>query len=170
MVALVSVVAIVVATVAALRVMGRGWGERRLWTRDANSPRTSQRLADPYTLTHVLQGILLYGALSLGPLRSLGLGTRLVIATALESASEIAENTERVIQWYRARSTSDAYTGDSVVNSLGDMVAMMGGFFLAHALPVWASLLVYVGVEVALYATIRDNMTLAAIDFLAPPS
>lgn len=159
---------LVVVTLGVLRGMGRVWGEAKAWTSDANSSHTSQRLADPYTFSHVLHGLVFYGMLSLGPLAGLSLTTKLVLATALEAAWEISENTDKVIQRYRTETISLGYNGDSVLNSFGDLLAMIGGFFLAHALPWWGSVAVFVAVELGLLYAIRDNLVLNVIQLVAP--
>lgn len=160
-----SVVAVLALTAVALRRMGRAWGQPKLWTSQANSPDTSQRLADPYTFTHVLHGILLYAALARLPW---SLGTKLAVATSIEAAWEILENTDAVIQRYRAETVSLGYDGDAVINSIGDLLAMMAGFYLAHALPWWGSALVVAAVELVLLFAIRDNLTLNIIQLVAP--
>lgn len=143
------------AAVCMLRSMGRVWGERGVWA-GANESHTSQRLADPYTFTHVLHGILFYWALS-GT--SLGLPARFLVALLAELAWEVFENTPWLINRYRTQTVSLGYTGDSILNTTGDVLAMVAGFWLAASAP-WQASAAFVGVtELALYATIGDNLT-----------
>ena len=86
------------------------------------SDQNSQQLADPYTLTHVTHGVLLFSLVGLARPR-LPVRMRLVVALALECAWEVFENTDAVIQRYRAATVSLGYYGDSVLNSVGDVLA-----------------------------------------------
>lgn len=66
-------------------------------------------------------------------------GLRLVLAVILEAAWEILENTPMVINRYRATTIALDYYGDSVLNSLADIAAMVVGFLAAWRLPVLVS-------------------------------
>ena len=55
----------------------------------------------------------------------------------LEGGWEILENTDMVINRYREATIALDYYGDSVLNSLSDIGAMVLGFVLAARLPVW---------------------------------
>jgi hypothetical protein len=163
-------VVIIVATLVTLLAMGRApycacgyidlWGT--LGTSEAN-----QQLFDWYTPSHLLHGILFYGALWLVARRA-PLGWRLVVATLLECAWEIVENTDAAIQRYRDVTISVDYHGDSVLNSAMDIAAMLLGFWLARILPVWASVAVVIGFEVLTMWVIRDGLALNIIMFLYP--
>src|SRR5262249_57223096 len=109
-------------------------GPVRLWSGDVRSDQNSQQLADPYTLTHVTHGVLLFGLVGL-VWPSLPTRTRAVVALALECAWEVFENTDSVIQRYRATTVSLGYYGDSVLNSVGDILAARVGCVLAACLP-----------------------------------
>ena len=98
----------------------------------------------------------------------LSVGWRLVIATLVECAWEIAENTDAVIERYREVTISLDYYGDSVLNSFSDIVAMLVGFWLARVLPVWASFAIVIGFELLTMAIIRDGLALNVIMLLWP--
>jgi uncharacterized membrane protein YjdF len=149
--------------VIALRLEGHRWwcvcGRPVLWSGDIWSRHNSQHLADPYTLTHLLHGLLLYALLR--PLSGrLGSGRRLVLAVALESLWEVVENSEVVIEWYRQATIALGYTGDSILNSVGDIAACGVGFLLAGRLPVRWSIALFLLVEAALLLVYRDNLAL----------
>lgn len=153
----------VAVLVASLRAMGRVWGDvsgnAGLWS-SATSNTTSQRLLDPYSLTHVSHGIIPY---YLTGLTGLSMPTRLLVSTAIETAWEIFENTPAVIAKYRTQPASADYLGDSVLNSFGDLGSMVAGFAMAHTLGSTVSLAYLAGSELLLYVTIKDNLLLSAL-------
>lgn len=160
----------VVATGAILLAMGRvPWcecGHIDLWGTMGTSE-GSQQLLDWYTPSHLLHGVLFYAGLWLVA-RRLDVSLRLVLATLIEAAWEIAENTNAVIERYREVTISLDYYGDSVLNSLSDISAMLIGFWLAHRLPVWASVAVVIGFELLTMAIIRDGLGLNIVMLLWP--
>ena len=127
----------------------------------------SQQLFDWYTPSHLLHGFIFYAVLWLVA-RRVDVGWRLVIATLVEAAWEIAENTNAVIERYREVTISLDYFGDSVLNSVVDMLAMALGWWLSMRLPVWASVAVVIGFEVLTMALIRDGLALNVIMLLSP--
>jgi hypothetical protein len=156
---------------AVLLVMGRTpiceCGYVKLWHGVAMSAENSQHLADWYTPSHVIHGFGFYGLLWLAA-RRWPIGLRLVAAVAIEGAWEILENTDLIINRYREQTIALDYYGDSVVNSLADILAMMGGFVLASRLPVRAVVALVVVMEVGVAFAIRDNLTLNIIMLLWP--
>ena len=163
--------AVLVATAAQLHWQGRQWwcacGEWNLWTSDAWGPHNSQHLLDPYSLTHVLHGLILGGVLALAAPR-LRRGWRLVLAVCVECAWEIFENSAFVISRYRAATASQDYQGDTVANSMGDILSCVVGFWLASRLGWWKSLVLFVAIEVLLLFWIRDNLLLNIVMLICP--
>jgi hypothetical protein len=100
--------------------------------------------------------------------RGLPLGLRAVVAIAIEAGWEILENSPIIIDRYRAATAALGYTGDSVLNSVSDILFMVVGFFLAARLPVWASVALVVALELFTAAMIRDNLTLNIVMLLWP--
>jgi len=142
-------------------------GTVKLWVGTANGPDNSQHLADWYTPSHLIHGLLLFGATWL-VLRRRPVGVRLLSAVLVEALWEIVENSPFVIDRYRHATMALGYTGDSVLNSVSDIGAMIVGFLIARRLPWWGSAAIAVALELLTLAVIRDNLTLNVLMLLAP--
>ena len=86
----------------------------------------------------------------------------------MECFWEGLENSSFVIERYRAATISLDYFGDSILNSLSDVLSCMFGAFLAFKLKFWRSFAFYVLTEVILLFAIRDNLTLNIIMLIYP--
>jgi hypothetical protein len=142
-------------------------GYVKLWHGIVNSPETSQHLTDWYTFSHVIHGVGFYALLWLAA-RSLPPGVRFVLAVLLEATWEVFENTPFVIDRYRSATISLDYYGDSIMNSMSDIVSMMLGFWIARRVPVWISVGLVIVLEVMVALIIRDNLTMNILMLIHP--
>jgi hypothetical protein len=159
-----------VAAVVYLRWQGRVW-----WCQEGDlSPialrvdvHNSQHLFDAYSFSHVLHGVLFFGLLWCfrGRLR---LPVRTAIASTIEIVWEMAENSPMVINRYRTATIALGYTGDSVANSVCDVVSFIAGFYLARRLGLWRSVVLFLVTELALLWLIHDNLALNVLMLLWP--
>jgi hypothetical protein len=165
------------ATAAILMGMGRPaiceCGTIKLWWGVVQSAENSQHLTDWYSFSHVIHGLLFYGAAHLLWRRWKLLGGlparwALPIALVIEAAWELFENSPVIIDRYRAVTVSWGYSGDSIVNSMADIGWMAAGFWLASRLPVKASIALGIIFELFTLAMIRDNLTLNVLMLVWP--
>ena len=167
------VTGIIVAAAVAEYLMGHPLickcGYVKLWHFDVQSAENSQHLIDWYTPSHIIHGFLFYWLLwLLSRWIPLSFGARLVLAVAIEASWEVVENTDFVINHYRELTISLDYYGDSVINSVIDILFMVLGFFMAAYLPVWLTVLIAIALELFVGAMIRDNLTLNVLMFVWP--
>ena len=152
-----------------LAVFGQPWiaadGTIKLWEGVVSGPGNSQHLSDWYTFSHIIHGFIFYWLLTLVAPR-LPVSARVLLALGVEVCWELVENTPMVINHYREQALAAGYSGDSIINSLSDSVAMLLGFVLASRLPVVATIAVAVLLEVFVGFSIRDNLTLNVLNLV----
>ena len=158
-----------VAAAGILWAMGRSpictCGTVDLWGQVG--PQQSQMLADWYSPSHFIHGLIFYGLLWLVSRRQ-PVERRFLFSLAVEAAWEILENTPMVIDRYREATMALGYSGDSILNSLSDIAMMSLGFLAARRLPIWASFALAIAFELLTLIVIRDNLTLNVWMLLAP--
>ena len=86
----------------------------------------------------------------------------------IEAGWEVIENTPIVIDRYRATTAALGYSGDSVLNSMSDILMMALGFLAARKLPVWAAVALLITLEIIPLFVIRDNLALNIWALFAP--
>ena len=130
-------------------------------------PEQSQMLADWYSPSHFIHGLIFY-ALLWRFARRQPVERRFLLSLVVEAAWEIMENTPMVIDRYREATMALGYSGDTILNSMSDIAMMALGFLAARRLPVWASVALAGGFELLTLVVIRDNLTLNIWMLLAP--
>ncbi len=163
--------ALLVLQATVLHLFGQPWisasGRILLWVGDPFSPETSQQLADWYSFSHLIHGMIFFWLLRwLAPGWPLPL--RFLAAMGIEIAWEITENTPAVIQHYRQQALAVGYAGDSILNSLSDTVMMSTGFWFASRMRAPFVVGVAVALELFTAVMIRDNLSLNVINLVAP--
>jgi hypothetical protein len=142
-------------------------GYVKVWHGIVVSSENSQHISDWYTFSHIIHGFAFYGLFWLVG-RRWPLGARLFAAAIAEACWEVFENTDFVINRYREATISLDYYGDSVLNSVCDIGAMVVGFVAASRLRVWTVVALTVALEVFVVWWIRDNLTLNIIMLIYP--
>jgi hypothetical protein len=162
---------LIAATAVILLWLGRvpicTCGYVKLWHGSVKSSENSQHITDWYSLSHIVHGIVFYAFawLAFGKGRSrLGFCAALLI----ECGWEVLENTDFIINRYRAATIALDYFGDSVINSLSDILCMLLGYLIAARAPVAISIALVVALELIALIAIRDNLTLNVLMLLWP--
>ncbi|HEX4071214.1 MAG TPA: DUF2585 family protein [Planctomycetaceae bacterium] len=163
--------AILILHTSVLRLEGHRWwcqcGGWSPWVSDTNSIHNSQHLFDPYSFSHVQHGLLFCG-LCAWLLPSVAVGWHFVAAMAVEAMWEMAENSSFVIDRYRTATIALNYYGDSLANSWGDILSCAIGFVAARYLGLWASIALFVIIEVTMAFWIRDSLLLNVLMLIHP--
>ena len=166
------VLAITALMVATLGLLGRGgwckcagWNP---WSTEIYSMHNSQHLADAYSFTHMLHGFVFFAALWLFRKVVSSDSLRLILAVAIEAGWEVLENTPMIIDRYRETTISLDYYGDSITNSVGDVVSCILGYWIASRIRWYYTVAIFVLVESALLLLIRDSLVLNVIMLVYP--
>jgi hypothetical protein len=167
----IAILLIVGITTVTLALLGRAWwceaGDYTPWAWNIWSRHNSQHIIDPYSFTHILHGVLEFWLIGLVFWR-LPLAWRFVLAVLIESSWEVMENTSYMINRYREETISLDYFGDSIINSLADIVFCASGFLAAWKLRFWRSAALFVATEAVLLLTIRDSLIINLVMLIYP--
>lgn len=167
-------------TLAVLMSYGRRWwcacGSWVPWSFDINGSHNSQHFLDPYSVSHFEHGLFFFIFLWLFRSR-LSLTSRLVCAAGIECGWEMLENSSFIIDRYRAATISLDYYGDSMINSLSDVLFASLGFVVTARFPsletdrrrfwIYWGLVVMV-CELGLIFTVRDSLAINCIMLVHP--
>ena len=139
-----------------------GWWDGNIWGSE-----NSQRVADAYSFSHIIHGIIFYGFL-FWVARRLPLKYRFLIALIIEAAWELLENSPLIINRYREATIAQGYVGDSVLNSVADVGMVIVGFLIARFSKIWVSIMLIIAMELGCLLWIRDNLTLNVLMLVYP--
>lgn len=139
-----------------------GWWDGNIWGSE-----NSQRVADAYSFSHIIHGIIFYAFLWLVA-RKVPAKYRFIIALIMEASWELLENSPIIINRYRDATIAQGYIGDSVLNSVSDIVMAGIGFVIARYSKFWVSVFLIVAMEVGCLFWVRDNLTLNIVMLVHP--
>ena len=86
----------------------------------------------------------------------------------MEAGWELLENSPLIINRYREATIALGYAGDSVLNSLSDILMMTLGFLFAYRVPMKVTVAAIIVMEVGCALWVRDNLTLNVIMLIHP--
>ncbi len=142
-------------------------GYIKIWEGIVKSSGNSQHLVDWYTFSHIIHGFIFY-YLAGWLFPKLSFQKKLLLAIGIEVGWEILENTPMVINHYRKQALAQGYAGDSILNSLSDTLAMIGGFFLVKKLPGKVILILAIAMEIFTLFMIRDSLAFNIVNLVHP--
>lgn len=161
----------IISLILMLYWQGRVWwckvGDMSPWSSDIWTTHNSQHLFDPYTFTHILHGVIFFWIINL-LFKEMPLWWKFFLIILIESVWEFAENSNFIIERYRAATVSLDYFGDSIINSIGDVLSCAFGGFIAYKLKFWRSLIYFALTEIILLFWLRDNLTLNIVMLIYP--
>lgn len=167
----IAIVICILTMIAGLYLQGRVWwckvGDLSPWSSDIWTAHNSQHLFDPYTFTHILHGVLFFWTINL-IFKDIPLRWKFFLVILVECIWEMVENSNFIIDRYRAVTISLDYYGDSILNSLSDVLSCTFGAFLAYKLKFWRSFVYFVATEILLLFLVRDNLTINIIMLIYP--
>ncbi|MFY0691797.1 MAG: DUF2585 family protein [Paracoccaceae bacterium] len=140
-------------------------GYAQFWVGSIWSSGNSQHVADWYTLSHIVHGLLI---VPIGRLISPKISFNLLFFVAITTGItwEIVEHTDWVLDQFRATTVNQGYLGDSVLNAVADYSFMMAGFFISSRMPTLSTLGVILTFEATAAFVARDSLLLTTMMLL----
>jgi len=142
-------------------------GEVKLWVGSVFDGGNSQHIADWYTASHILHGVLiaLFGRLFFP---RVGFPVLFAVAIVTGIGWEVIEHTDFVLDAFRATTINAGYHGDSVLNAVADYIWMMGGFFAAYAMRTLHVVGAVAILELSAAFIARDSLALSTLMLIHP--
>lgn len=182
--------ALVVLMIDGMKLEGQPWrcacGTMQPWVGDVWTEHCSQHPLDPYSVTHFSHGLIFYwmftglaavwerwrgnapGQMDRGGRSETGVGWRLCASVALAAGWEVLENSPFIINRFRESTMSLNYLGDSVTNSVFDVLCCIAGFWVARWIGLWKTAAIFLLSEIALVILIRDSLVLSTFMLVWP--
>ncbi len=142
-------------------------GRILLWVGSIWSSENSQQVADWYSLSHAVQGVLV-GLAGRALRRWIGFPVALAVVLVIGVGWEVVEHTDWVLNRFRAATIYQGYVGDTVLNAVCDYLFMLAGFFAAIAMPVWVGIGLALLLEVGSAVAARDSLVLTTVQLIHP--
>jgi len=142
-------------------------GYIKIWENEIISSGNSQHIADWYTLSHFLHGVLIVMLWRfLFPRLPMRYAFLAGVVTAV--SWEVIEHTEFVLNRFREATISFGYRGDSVLNSMMDSIFMSIGLYTATLLRLRNIIILFLTVELISASFARDSLILSTLMLLYP--
>jgi len=142
-------------------------GHVKLWVGSIFDGGNSQHIADWYTLSHILHGVLI-ALVGRWLFPRLGFPALFFIACLTGIAWEVVEHTEWVLGAFRATTVNQGYTGDSVLNAVADYIWMISGFLAAYAMRTISVIGLVAALELSAAFVARDSLVLTTLMLVYP--
>jgi hypothetical protein len=142
-------------------------GYVKLWENEIMSSGNLQHVADWYTLSHFLHGVLI---VLVWRVLFLKLPMRYAFLAGVVTAVswEAIEHTEYVLNRFREATILFGYRGDSVLNSMMDSIFMWIGLYTATLLRLRNIIVLFLTVELVSTVFARDSLALSTLMLLYP--
>lgn len=125
----------------------------------------SQHFIDPYSITHMLHGLILYNSIKQCKVKE---HANILITIIIACLWEIIENTQFIINMYRQDAIHVGYYGDSAINSLGDILSSICGWHLSKKIGTQKSITTFIICECVLLVWINDNLIRNVMIIISP--
>lgn len=138
------------------------------WAGDIKSNDNSQQITDPYTFHHFLHGLIFFVIIYKFLGKKISFAWQFFIAIFIEVAWELFENSEFIINRYRMNTLALGYNGDTIINSIFDVIACIIGFYVAKYIGIKKTLILFLAIELISLILIKDSLILNVIMLIYP--
>lgn len=167
----VAIILMLLTTALLLHENGRLWicscNKIYLWVGNAWSSDNSQHIFDPYSFSHFQHGMIFLGLLY-WIFKKISIQWLLAIAVLFECGWELLENSPIIINRYREGTAALGYNGDTVLNSIMDIICCMLGFIVTFYMKRYVAVILFIVIEVVMIWWIRDSFLLNVLMLVYP--
>lgn len=142
------------------------------WVSDTFSGENSQQMFDPYSFSHFQHGLFFFFFFSF--LWSNLLKKKFhyyelfLLAIIAEWLREVAENSQYIINLYRSNTAALGYEGDTILNSVFDIISCLIGAIVAHRIRFKKSVILFFIIEITMILILKDSLLLNVIMLVYP--